>query len=223
MEGALMEGTLPQRRTKPLLRGVSHEVAAFVAAPASLALVAEAKSGAAEAGAIVYGACLFTLFAVSAAFHRPFWSPAARAVMARLDHSAIFLLIAGTYTPFCLLLGRGAGHALLASVWVGAGLGIVFAVTWVRAPKPLLAAVCVLLGWIIVPVVPALRASIGDRALSLLVVGGLLYTIGAVVYALRKPDPFPTVFGFHEIFHVLVIAAAACHFVVVEGAIRALS
>jgi hemolysin III len=217
-----MAHTVPRARAKPLLRGVSHEIAAFVAAPASLVLVTTAKSGSAEAGAIVYGASLFTLFAVSATFHRRFWTPAARAVIGRIDHSAIFLLIAGTYTPFCLLLGPGRGHALLATVWIGAGLGIVLAVTWLRAPKPLMAAVYVLLGWIIVPVVPALRASIGERALLLLVIGGLGYTAGALVYALRRPDPFPTVFGFHEIFHLLVIAAATCHFVVVAYAIRAL-
>ena len=145
-----------------------------------------------------------------------------RAVIARVDHSAIFLLIAGTYTPFGLLLGPGRGHALLAVVWTGAGVGILIATTWTRAPKPLMAAVYVLLGWIIIPVVPALRASIGNHALLLLLVGGLVYTAGALVYALRRPDPFPTVFGFHEIFHVLVIAAATCHFVVVEAVIHAL-
>ncbi len=193
-----------------------------MAAPATLALIARAKSGSAEVAAAVYGASLFTLFAVSAIFHRPFWPPAVRAVIARIDHSAIFLLIAGTYTPFCLLLGPGRGHALLAAVWTGAGVGILLATTWTHAPKPLMAAVYVLLGWIIIPVVPALRASIGDHALLLLLVGGLIYTAGALVYALRKPDPFPTVFGFHEIFHVLVIASATCHFVVVEAAVRAL-
>src|SRR6266545_4355032 len=119
-----MARTLPEARTKPLLRGVSHEIAAFVAAPATLALIARAKSGSAEVAAAVYGASLFTLFAVSAIFHRPFWPPAVRAVIARIDHSAIFLLIAGTYTPFCLLLGPGRGHALLATVWTGAGVGI---------------------------------------------------------------------------------------------------
>jgi hemolysin III len=209
-------------RTKPLLRGVSHEIAAFVAAPAALTLVSMAKSGRAEVGAIVYGASLFTLFAVSAFFHRPFWAPRARDVIGRIDHSAIFLLIGGTYTPFGLLLGPGRGYGLLAAVWVGAGVGILIVTTWTRAPKPLLAALYVLLGWIIIPVVPALHASIGNRALLLLLVGGLVYTAGAVIYALRRPDPFPRVFGFHEIFHVLVIAAASCHFVVVEAAIRAL-
>jgi hemolysin III len=217
-----MVPSLSAPRTKPLLRGVSHEIAAFVAVPASLALFGSAKSGTAELGALAYGASLFALFAVSAIYHRPFWAPAVRAVIGRIDHSAIFLLIAGTYTPFCLLLGAGRGHALLATVWMGAGVGVLLAVTWPRAPKQLMAAFYVLLGWLIVPVVPTLRACIGDHALLLLVVGGLLYTAGALVYAVRRPDPFPTVFGFHEIFHVLVVAAAACHFFAVAAAIRGL-
>jgi hemolysin III len=193
-----------------------------VAAPAALYLVVRARSGPAEFAAIVYGASLCTLFAVSALFHRRFWPTSARAVIARIDHSAIFLLIAGTYTPFCLLLGPGRGHALLAAVWTGAGVGILIVTTWTRAPKPFMAAVYVLLGWVIIPVLPELRAAIGDQSLVLLMSGGLVYTAGAVVYSFRRPDPFPTVFGFHEIFHVLVIAAATCHFVVVENAIRAL-
>ena len=208
---------------KPLLRGVSHEIAAFVAAPATLFLIVRAKTVPAEVGAIVYGASLCTLFAVSALFHRRFWATAVRAVIARIDHSAIFLLIAGTYTPFCLLLGPGRGHALLTAVWTGAGVGILIVTTWTRAPKPLMAAVYVLLGWIIIPVVPELRAAIGNRSLVLLMIGGLIYTAGAFVYSFRRPDPFPRVFGFHEVFHVLVIAAAACHFVVVKNAIQALS
>lgn len=211
------------RRVKPLLRGVSHQVAAFAAAPAALALVASARSHTAAVGAAVYAASVVLLFAVSASYHRPLWSPAAYAIMGRLDHSAIFVLIAGTYTPLCLLLGGTIGRALLAVVWTGAALGILFSVAWPRAPKPLLAALCVLLGWIVVPLLPALRAAIGAHGLALLVAGGLLYTVGAAIYALRRPDPFPSVFGFHEIFHVLVVAAAVCHFVVVAGAVRAMS
>ncbi len=218
-----MSSTLILPRVKPLLRGVSHQIAACAALPAALALIARAKSSAAEAGAIVYGASVFTLFAVSALYHRPFWPPRAREVIGRLDHSAIFLLIAGTYTPLCLLLGPGAGHALLATAWTGAGLGILFVVVWPHAPKPLKAALYVLLGWLVVPFVPALLSAIGLGPLLLLLGGGLAYTVGAVVYALRRPDPFPTVFGFHEIFHVLVVAAATCHFMVVAAVIRAMS
>ena len=139
----------------------------------------------------------------------------------RVDHSAIFVLIAGTFTPLCLLLGD-AGRSLLVAVWVGAAAGVLLSCCWVRAPRPLMAALYVLLGWFAFPALPALGVAMGSGALTLLLVGGLLYSGGAVIYALRRPDPFPTVFGFHEIFHLLVIAAAACHFAVVSAAIRAL-
>ena len=211
----------PSSRSKPLLRGVSHQVAAFLAAPAAAALVMGAGGGSAKAAALTYGASLVTLFAVSATYHRPTWTPRARRVLWRVDHSAIFLLIAGTYTPFCLLLPAQTGGWLLALVWGGAVAGVLQSVLWVRAPKPLVAAVYVLLGWVVVPVLPSLRAVLGPGAIVLLATGGAAYTLGAVVYATRRPDPFPRVFGYHEVFHALVVAAAACHYAVVAGAIRA--
>lgn len=173
-------------------------------------------------GAATYGASLFTLFLVSAVFHRPTWSPRARLLVGRFDNSAIFLLIAGTYTPVCLLLGSGVGRDLLVIGWTGAALGIVLTVAWPRAPKRLMAGIYVLLGWVFVPAAAGLRAAMGLQGLLLLGAGGLAYTAGAIVYALRRPDPFPRVFGYHEIFHLLVIAGAACHYVVVRGAVRAL-
>ncbi|HET9552071.1 MAG TPA: hemolysin III family protein [Anaeromyxobacteraceae bacterium] len=212
----------PSARTRPLLRGVSHLVAAVAAVPAVAGLVARARSSPGLYGAAVYGATLVILFASSAVYHRIFWRPEARRIVGRIDHSAIFLLIAGTYTPFCLLLGPGAGHVLLAVVWIAAALGIGVVITWDDAPKPLRAALYVLFGWFIVPVVPALRSAVGVEALRLLLAGGFIYTVGAVVYGLRRPDPFPRIFGFHEIFHLLVIAAATCHFLVVDAAVRAL-
>jgi len=207
---------------KPLLRGVSHEIAAFVAALAGFALVRAAPSARAAAGAAVYAATLTTLFAVSALYHRPTWKPRARALLRRFDHSAIFLLIAGTYTPFCLLLGGRAGLLLLAAVWSGAALGVAQAIFWLHAPKPLLAALCVALGWMIVPLLPQLRAAVGTSGVALLFAGGLAYTAGAIVYATRRPDPAPRVFGYHEVFHALVVAAAVCHYAVVAGAVAAL-
>ena len=214
--------TIPAAPVKPLLRGVSHEIAAFVALFAWVALAAVAGPGRARAAANVYGASLFTLFLVSALYHRPSWKPRARLLMRRLDHSAIFFLIAGTYTPFCLLLPPETGLRLLAIVWGGAAAGVVQSILWVRAPKALVAAVYVLLGWVIVPVLPTLGRTLGGGALALLGAGGAAYTIGAIVYAARRPDPAPRVFGYHEIFHALVIAAAACHFAVATSAIRAL-
>ena len=207
---------------KPLLRGVSHEVAAGLALAAWIVLAVAAPSARGRLAANVYGASLFTLFAVSALYHRPSWPARARLVMRRLDHSAIFLLIAGTYTPFCLLLPAATGEPLLAIVWGGAAAGILRSVFWVRAPKAVAAVLYVLLGWVVLPVLPALRGALGWGAIALLGGGGAAYTIGAVVYATRRPDPFPRVFGYHEVFHALVIAAAACHLAVAAAAIRAL-
>ncbi len=212
----------PQAPAKPLLRGVSHEVAAFVALAGWIALAVLAPSARGLAAANVYGASVFTLFLVSAIYHRRNWPPRARAWMRRLDHSAIFLLIAGTYTPLCLLLPASSGLPLLAIVWAGAAIGILQSILWVHAPRPLVVAVYVALGWAVFPVLPTLRTVLGTPALALLSAGGAAYTIGAVIYAARRPDPFPRVFGYHEVFHALVIAAAACHFAVVARAIPGL-
>jgi hemolysin III len=207
---------------KPLLRGVSHEIAAAVALAGWVALALVAAPGRARLAANVYGASLFTLFAVSALYHRPTWRPRARRVMRRLDHSAIFLLIAGTYTPFCLLLPPATGHLLLAVAWGGAAAGVLQSLLWVGAPRAFSAVVYVLLGWVVVPVLPALRAALGGGAVALLAGGGALYTLGALVYASRRPDPSPRVFGYHEVFHAMVIAAAGCHFAVAALAVGAL-
>jgi hemolysin III len=201
---------------------VSHQIAAFVAAPASIALVAFARGPVARYGAATYGASLFTLFLVSTIFHRPTWSPGVRAWIGRLDNSAVFLFIAGTYTPICLLLGGSEGHALLAIAWIGAVLGVVLTVAWPGAPKPLMAGIYVALGWVFAPALAGLRVAMGGDGVRFLVVGGVAYTTGALVYALRRPDPLPRVFGYHEIFHLLVIVGAVCHFLVVRGAVSRL-
>src|SRR5512146_2382471 len=208
--------------TKPLLRGVSHEVAAVAALLGWGVIAVAAPTAAARTAAHTYGACLFALFAVSATYHRPTWSRRARAWMRRLDHSAIFLLIAGTYTPLCFLLGGHVGSALLAVVWTGAVLGIARSVLWVRAPKTLVALLYVALGWVLLPVLPAVRDAVGTGGLTLLAAGGIAYTVGAGVYATRRPNPWPRVFGYHEVFHVLVIAAAGCHFAVAYAVVRAI-
>jgi len=212
----------PPPREKPLLRGVSHQLAAFAALAAGIALAAAAGPGRGRFAAIVYGATLVALFTISALYHRPTWGPRQRLLWRRLDHAAIFLLIAGTYTPFCLLLGGTAGAVELAVVWGGAALGVIQSVVWPRAPKPLIAVVYVALGWVVVPVMPALSGALGVPTVALLLAGGLAYTAGAVVYALRRPDPFPRVFGYHEVFHALVVLAAALHFVVAARAVLAL-
>jgi hemolysin III len=210
------------RRPKPLLRGVSHEVAAVAAVAGWVALVLVAPGPRARVAALVYGACLVALFAASALYHRPNWSPRPYQWMRRIDHSAIFLLIAGTYTPICLLLGDGRARLTLALVWAAAALGIALALAWPAAPKVLRTVVYVALGWVAVPLVPALWAALGPRGVLLLAAGGALYTVGAVIYATRHPDPFPRVFGYHEVFHALVVVAAALHFAVAVGVVRAL-
>jgi hemolysin III len=222
MKSAPAAPTLDRAPGKPLLRGVSHEIAAVAALAAWIGLTLAAPSPRARAAALVYGASLVALFTISALYHRPTWTPRARLLWRRLDHSAIFLLIAGTYTPFCLLVGGRAGHALLAVVWAGAAAGVVQAVAWPTAPKPLVAAVYVMLGWIVIPVLPSLRLDLGPGFIALLAAGGIAYSLGAAVYALRRPDPFPRVFGYHEVFHALVVVAAVLHFVVAARAVLAL-
>ncbi len=207
---------------KPLLRGVSHEIAALAALAAWIGLASTAPSPRARAAGSVYGATLLALFTISALYHRPTWAPRARLFWRRLDHSAIFLLIAGTYTPFCLLVGGDAGRALLAVVWAGAAAGVLQAVAWPTAPKPLIAVVYVILGWVVVPVLPTLQLRLGPTSIALLAAGGVAYSLGAAVYALRRPDPFPRVFGYHEVFHALVVGAAVLQFVAVARAVLAL-
>ena len=207
---------------KPLLRGVSHEIAAAFAVAGGIALVQAATGLRGAVAAAVYGLALTAQFSISALYHRPRWGERARLLMRRLDHAAIFVLIAGTYTPFCLLMPPETGHTLLWVVWTGALAGMVLSVAWPLAPKWLMALLTLALGWVIVPTFPSMVAAIGWSGVGLLGAGGIAYTLGAVVYATRFPDPSPRVFGYHEVFHVLVIAAAICHYVAVAGTIGAI-
>jgi hemolysin III len=220
--GLPLEGGLPIR-VKPRYRGLSHLLGVCIAAPAAGLLWFGAGSGAARWGAAVYGLSLVLLLATSAAYHRPTWAPRARDLVGRMDQSAIFLFIAGTYTPFGLLLGPGTGHLLLALVWGGALGGVALSLLWPRAPKPLMAAIYVAFGWSFALLVPSLFRSAGLPVIGLIVAGAVAYTLGALIYALRRPDPFPRTFGYHEIFHLLVVVAAACHFVAVSLALPALA
>jgi hemolysin III len=204
---------------KPRFRGVSHQWAFFVALAAGAALVIAAPSGRATLAATIYAISMCAMFGASALYHRVNWkSLAARRWMRRLDHSMIYVLIAGTYTPFALLvLDGGLAKAVLVTIWAGAGLGIALEMFWSDTPKWLTAAVYVLLGWVAVIAFPELASELGVLGMSLVAGGGVLYTAGAVIYALRRPDPAPAVFGYHEIFHVLVIAAAVMQFVAVAA------
>lgn len=201
---------------KPRLRGVSHQVAFFVAVLIGPALVLLAPTGKARLFVGIYASCLAGLFGVSAMFHRITWTPGVRRRMRRLDHSMIFVFIAGTYTAVAgLMLTEGFGVLVLPTVWLLAVAGVVLKLAWLDAPKPLSAALYVGVGWVAILAMPALWSALGPGGFALLLAGGICYTIGAIIYARRSPDPSPSVFGYHEIFHAFVIMAAICHLVVI--------
>jgi len=202
---------------KPRLRGVLHQWAFFVSVVGGVVLVVAAPAGRATLATAIYAVSVAALFGVSALYHRITWASAdARRWMRRLDHTMIFFLIAGTYTPFCLLVLDGTlATAILCAVWGGALAGIVLNLVWIDSPKWVTAVVYVSVGWVAIIAFPDLTSELGVMAIVLLGLGGLLYTLGAVVYARKKPDPSPAVFGYHEIFHALVIAAAALQYAVI--------
>jgi hemolysin III len=201
---------------KPRLRGLSHAVAFLAAVPLGVFLVVRAETALGRFSAIVFAAAVVVMFGASALYHSPNWREAPRRWLRRVDHAGIFALIAGTYTAFGLLALSGYWRwVVLSIVWAGALAAIVFKFAWIDAPKWISAVIGVALGWVGVVVAPQLLGEIGVTASLLVLVGGLLYTLGALVYAFRRPDPYPEVFGFHEVFHVLVIAAVACQYAAV--------
>jgi hemolysin III len=209
---------VPPLPMRPRLRGVVHQWSFFVALIAGATLVVWAPAGRATAAAAIYSVALAGLLGTSALYHRITWQPRARAWLRRLDHSMIFVLIAGTYTPFALLVLDGTlATVVLAGVWSGAAAGIVVTLLWIDAPKWITAGTYVGLGWFSLIAVPQITERAGAGALALLAVGGVAYTAGAVVYASRRPDPRPATFGYHEIFHVLVVVAAAAHFTAIAA------
>jgi hemolysin III len=202
---------------KPRLRGVLHQWAFFVSVIGGVVLVVAAPAGRATLATSIYAVSVSALFGVSALYHRITWASAeARRWMRRLDHTMIFFLIAGTYTPFGLLVLDGTlATAILCAVWGGALAGVVLNLVWIDSPKWVTAVVYVAVGWVAIIAFPELTSELGVMAIVLLALGGVLYTLGAVVYARKKPDPSPAVFGYHEIFHALVIAAAALQYAVI--------
>lgn len=206
---------------KPRLRGVSHEIAFFVALVGGAWLVVTAVSAFASAVTAVYAIALALMLGVSASYHRGNRPRLVELRWKRADHAMIFVFVAATYTPICLLgIGGATGMTLLALVWSGAALGVLRALLWVRAPRAVAAALYLALGWLAVAFWPDIRSALGAPLLRLLIAGGLLYTAGAIIYALRRPDPLPRWFGYHEVFHVLVIAACVCHFLVISRLAR---
>ena len=205
---------------KPRLRGVSHEIAFYVSLALGAVLVLVASGARARVAVAVYVLSLSGLFGTSALYHRRTWSLSARRWMKRADHSMIFVMIAGTYTPVALLALHGAlATVVLCVVWGGALGGVILKLAWIDAPKWLVAGVYVALGWVAVVAFGQLPGAVGALGVVGLGAGGLLYTLGAVVYALRRPDPVPAVFGYHEVFHALTIVAALLHFAVIAFAV----
>ena len=201
---------------RPRLRGVSHRVAFYVALAAGAVLVAACGDRRTMIITAIYVTLLAGMFGVSARLHRRELGPRAFGWLRRADHAMIFACIAGTYTPFCLLgLDHQSGPRLLALAWTAAGLGILRAMLWPHAPRVISSVLFVAVGWVVVAYFPEVHAQLDPRAFVLLLAGGVWFTVGAAVYLFRVPDPWPTVFGYHEVFHVMVIIGCACHFAAV--------
>ncbi len=198
---------------KPRWRGVLHEIAFFLSIPQGIALVITGAGWASRVATGVYALSLSGLYGVSASYHRFGWSPRALVRMQRLDHSMIFVLIAGTYTAVCLLvLHHIWAYIVLALVWVGAVTGIVMKIWGMERTRRITGAMYIVLGWLAVLIAPQLVTRVSAPVLVLIALGGVLYTLGAIVLLRRRPDPSPLVFGYHEVWHVMVVGAAACHY-----------
>ncbi len=208
-------GAMPLAPKKPAARGWIHAVTAPIALISGIVLIILTPPGSKWATA-VFAASTVTLFGTSAVYHRGTWGPRGEAILRRLDHSNIFLLIAGTYTPLSwMLLPRPTALLLLALVWGGALAGIAMRVFWLRAPRWLYTAVYIILGWVAVWFLPDFWREGGPAVVWLVAAGGIAYTLGAVVYAMKRPNPWPRYFGFHEIFHVGTAIGFVCHTVAV--------
>ncbi|MGD8148892.1 PAQR family membrane homeostasis protein TrhA [Ornithinimicrobium sp. Y1694] len=210
--GELVDTVVEQ--VKPHLRGWLHLGMVPISVALSIVLIALSPTTTARVAALVFGATAILLFATSATYHRGRWSPQVARILKRLDHANIFLIIAGTYTPFAvLLLPPGQARTLLWVIWVGAVAGVIFRVFWVGAPRWLYTVVYIALGWVAVFYLVPFWRNGGPLIVSLIAAGGLLYTVGAIVYALKRPNPAPRWFGFHEIFHAFTVAAFSSHWV----------
>ena len=202
----------------PRLRGVIHAHTLWVAAIGGIVLVFAADGGRARLAAGVYAVGLCALFLGSALYHRWPGDPRWRPLLRRIDHSTIFVFIAATYTPVALLALTGTlADVVVVVVWAGALAGVLFSIVWITAPRVLVAGTYIALGWVAVAAFPQLVDQAGAVPTALIALGGIFYSAGAVVYAIQRPNPWPAVFGFHEVFHTLVTAAALVHFVAIAG------
>ena len=211
---------LPTELPKPLLRGWMHLVCFFLAIPAGVIVIALAQSSRGRVGALVYAVGLIALFGVSGTYHRLGWSDNARRLMQKLDHGTIFVMIAASYTPVCLMVLQGwVRWTMLAIAWTGAAVGFVLAFTGGRASRIVRSTLYICLGWVSVAAIPQMWQHMSPAELVLIGVGGVLFTVGSVFLLTRWPDPFPRVFGYHEVWHVMVVAAVACHFVAITSVV----
>ncbi|WP_299052463.1 hemolysin III family protein [uncultured Nocardioides sp.] len=209
---------------KPKLRGWLHLATAPLTLAAGIVLIALSPNAVTRIGSAVFAGSALVLFTVSAIYHRGTWSPKVWGILRRFDHSNIFLLIAGSYTPFSLLLLEGNSRVvLLTTVWTGAILGVLFRVFWTGAPRWLYTPIYIALGWAAIFFIPdfadgaaGIGVGVGTAVLVLVIVGGGLYTLGGVVYGVKRPNPWPRWFGFHEVFHTFTILAFASHYVAVS-------
>jgi hemolysin III len=199
-------------RPRPRLRGVSHQVAFVAAAPAAVAVTLTTHTGIARAAAAAFALSVAAMFGVSSVFHRGTWTPAVAHRLGRLDHAMIYALIAGTYAPIGLVLHRDWRVPILATVWGGAAVAALVKLVSARPPAWLTPVISVGLGWTAVLVLPQIIRGIGVVPTLLLLAGGVAYTVGAVVYVRQRPNPAPGTFGYHEVFHALVIVAVACQY-----------
>ncbi|WP_175954868.1 hemolysin III family protein [Schaalia sp. Marseille-Q2122] len=205
---------------KPHLRGWLHLIAAPLSLAASIVLLVLAPTTATKWASAVYLAASLVLFGISALYHRFYWEPRWEKFWRRLDHSNIFLLIAGTYTPLCVaLLSPWDQKVILLIVWIGAAAGVILSLFWPHAPRWLITIIYIALGWVAIAYLPQLWVAGGPAIVLLVAAGGVLYTIGAVFYALKRPNPSPTWFGFHELFHLFTVLAWACQCVAVYLAV----
>lgn len=203
---------------KPLARGYIHQAAFFIALGACALLIAQSHGVRALTANIIYSVTLVGMYGISALYHRPMWSRKYYLLMRSMDHAAIFAFIAGSATPICLLgLNNASGWRLLFLFWLLAAIGMSMAVFWTQGPKWARSILYVTIGWFAVPYLSDIKTALGPDYTWLLITGGLIYTAGALVYAIKRPDPFPRVFGYHEIFHVLVVIASIFYFSVIYG------
>jgi hemolysin III len=206
----------PAPEGRPLLRGVLHELAFMASLVVGTLLIVASDGTRRHVAAAAFAGSVAACFGASALYHRVTWRPTVRQWMRRIDHAGIYMLIAGSYTAVCLLALDGAWRwSVLGVVWAGAGAAIVLKFVWVDAPKWLAAAIGIALGWAGVVAMPELAMRLNPAAVALLLAGGVLYTVGAVVYARRRPNPVPHVFGYHEVFHALTIVAVSCQYVAI--------